>query len=412
LFWQRDFRLFWFGDTAGALGTSVSAMTIPLVAVVVLRADPFAVSAVSAAGWLPWLILGVPAGAWVDSWQVRRVMLASNAACAVLYLSIPVAAWLDVLTVQHLIVVAFMAGIAKVFLYTASQVCIPLLLGRTNLVEGNAKLRGSESAAEIAGPGLGGALSGLVGAVGGLIATAAAFVLSFVFVRAVQPLRMQSPLHDATADKGFLRSMGEGLRFVVRDPYIRVLTAYGALTNAALIGFEAIQVPFLIDTLGVEPGVVGVLMTLTGLGGLLGAAFARRVSEWAGTGRAVILFAVCTAPLGMLIPLASSGTGLVFTALGGMSVTAGIAAGNIITGSFRQSYCPPAMLGRITSAMRMLRYSFIPFGALASGALATSVGTRPALWIVMVVMGAASWVLLIGPIRRSRDLPVEPATAT
>src|SRR5262245_7772933 len=109
---HHDFRLLWAGETISKAGSAVTTVALPLVAVVTLSASPFAVGLLEAAAWLPWLLFSLPAGAWVDAWPRRPVMQATNLVSFVLLASVPVAAWLDVLTMTHLIVVAFGAGIA------------------------------------------------------------------------------------------------------------------------------------------------------------------------------------------------------------------------------------------------------------------------------------------------------------
>ena len=134
---------------------------LPLVAVTVLDASAFAVSALAAATWLPWLLIGLPAGAWVDRLSRRRVMLVADWASAAAFLSVPIAAALGRLTIGQLVVVALVAGTAKVFFATAYRAYLPFLVSGPDLLEANAKLQGSEQVANLAGPGLAGLLAQL-----------------------------------------------------------------------------------------------------------------------------------------------------------------------------------------------------------------------------------------------------------
>lgn len=135
-----DFRLLWTGETTSAVGTDITRLALPLVAVVTLDAGAFAVSLLTAATWLPWLLIGLPAGAWVDRLRRRPVMLICDAVSLVLLVSVPVAALAGALTFSHLLVVALLVGTAGVFFQTAYQVYLPGLVPAQHLPEANAKL--------------------------------------------------------------------------------------------------------------------------------------------------------------------------------------------------------------------------------------------------------------------------------
>ncbi len=162
LLWHRNFRLFWFGETVNQFGSAMAVVGVPLLAVIGLRASPFEVGALVAAAWLPWLVIGLPAGAWVDRLPSRPLMIICDVISAVLYASVP-AYWLHVLTIAQLLVVELLAGGAAVFFYTAYQVNLPSLVSAAELVEGNAKLQGSASAASLGGPGLAGVIAQALG---------------------------------------------------------------------------------------------------------------------------------------------------------------------------------------------------------------------------------------------------------
>jgi MFS family permease len=149
---ERDFRLFWFGQTTSRFGSTMTTVALPLVAVTVLNASILHIALLQAATWIPWLLIGLPAGAWIDRLPRRPVMLVCDIASLLLFLSIPVAAWQHVLTMGQLLGVALGAGVAAVFFEAAYQVYLPSLVPAGQLAEGNAKLQGSEAAAQVAGP--------------------------------------------------------------------------------------------------------------------------------------------------------------------------------------------------------------------------------------------------------------------
>lgn len=400
---DRDFRALWLGETSSSLGTSVSRVALPLVAVVTLHASTFQVSLLTAATWLPWLAIGLPAGAWVDRLPRRPVMLVSDAVSMLLLVSVPVAAWAGLLTLGQLLGVALLTGAASVFFQTAYQVYLPGVIAHEHLAEANAKLQGSESAAQVAGPGLAGLIAQTAGAVMGLVADAASFLASAACL-----LRIRAPESQVTTpgrETTLRREIADGLRFLIADPYLRVLTLFGALSNLALTGYQSILVVFLIRDLGVNPAGVGALLSGMSVGGVIGAASATAIASRFGSARGLLLSELIAAPFGLLIPLAAPGLRLGFVVLGGLAIGVGVVSGNVIKNSWRQGYCPRHLLGRVTVSMQFLNYGTIPLGALLAGTLGTTLGLRPTLWVMLSGLVLATFVLLAGPIRRSRDLP-------
>jgi MFS family permease len=406
LFWHRDFRLLWTGQTTSKLGSSVTSVALPLVAVATLDASTFQVSLLSAAAWLPWLLIGLPAGAWVDRLPRRPVMLACDLASLLLFLSIPVAAWLDRLTLGQLLAVALGGGTASVFFQTAYQVYLPSLLDREEVGEGNAKMQATEAAAQVGGPGLAGLITQLASAANALLADAASFLVSAFCLLAIRTpqCRLTRARHGGT----LRQEITDGLRFVARDPYLRVLTLFSAVSNIGLIGYQSILVVFLVREIGVSPGVVGGIASAASLGGVLGAAFATTVARRFGTARSMLVAEAGAAPFGLLIPLTTPGPGLALTIAGGLAVGAGAAVGNVLKGTFRQTYTPHRLLGRVTVSMQLVSYGTIPLGALLGGALGTTLGVRAAMWIIMTELAMSGLILLTGPLRRHRDLPDRP----
>jgi MFS family permease len=399
---HRDFRLLWIGQTAGKLGSSVTGLALPLAAIA-LDASTLQVTLLSAAPWLPWLLIGLPAGAWVDRLPRRPVMLACDLTSLLLLASVPAAAWLHHLTFPHLLAVALGSGCAGVVFQTAYQVYLPSLLAPGDLAAGNARIQAGEAAAQVGGPGVAGLVARVAGAVDALVVDAASFLISAVCVLAI---RTREPPVDRRRRGGTLRrEIGDGLRFVARDPYLRVLTLFSAASNIALFGYQSILVPFLVREVGASPGTVGLLVSATSLGGLLGAASATAPARRFGSARTLLAAEIGAAPFGLLIPLTTTGPGLALAVAGGFAVGAGAAVGNVLKGTFRQAYTPRALLGRVTVTMQLVSYGTIPLGALLGGALATAVGVRPAMWITTGALAASGLVLLPGPLTRHRDLP-------
>ncbi|MFI1104550.1 MFS transporter [Streptomyces melanogenes] len=398
---HRNFRLLLIGETTSKLGTSVTSVLLPLTAVGTLDASPFTVGLLTAAPWLPWLFLGLPAGAWVDRMRCRTVMLCCNLLSAVLYASVPVAWWLDVLSTAQLLAVALLAGTASVFFSTAYSAYLPALVARSALLEGNAKLQVGDQTTRVAGPGLGGLIAQTLGSAPGLLLDAVSFLVSSLCL-----LRIDAPeRRPAPRTRRIRQEVADGLRFVAHDRYVRTVTAYGAALNLALAAYQAVQVVFLVRTVGAQPGAVGALLACGGLGGVLGGLAAGPLTRRFGTARGLLRIQLTAAPFALLVPLADPGARLALFVLGSTVVMAGVVACNVVLVSFRQTYCPPEMLGRVTATTLALNYSTIPLGAVLGGAADTALGPRPTMWLVMTALLATTGLLVASPLRGLRDLP-------
>ena len=439
LLWQRNFRLLWIGETVSQLGNAMAVVGVPLVAVIVLHASTFTIGVLTAAAWLPWLFIGLPAGAWVDRLPARRVMIACDAISALLYASVPITAWAGGLTTGLVIGVQLGGGAASVLFMTAYQVYLPSLVEPGELIEGNTKMQGSASVAAFAGPSLAGLVAQLLGAVTALLANAVSFLVSAACLLGARPARpggaaapRETALRRTTLRRTTLRrttlrrtalrrttlrrttlrrEIGDGLALVLGDPFLRQLSVFWAVANLALTGYAALLVVFLVRVIGLSPGSVGLLTAIPGVGGILGALLTGRITARFGTARGLLLSTLGAVPFGLLIPLTGPGPRLAFYVAGALVAFTGIAVGNIIIAAFRQSYSPPGMCGRVTATMRFLIFGTSPAGALLGGALGTALGIRHALWILLGAVTLSGTLLLTPALSRRRDLPARPPEA-
>ncbi|MFY1698418.1 MFS transporter [Solwaraspora sp. WMMA2101] len=405
---HRDFRLLWLGETISKFGSSVTTVVLPLVAIVELHAGAFTIGLLTASVWLPWLVIGLPVGVWVGRMPRRTVMLVCNIVSASAFASVPLAAALGVLTVAHLLAVGLLVGIASVFFTTAYQVFLPELIEPGDLIEGNAKLQGSASAAQVAGPGVGGLLAQWVGAVAGLLVTALTFVLATLALALIRT-SPQRPDSQVTERPSLRRDVAEGLRFIVRDPYLRTLTAFGSTANLALLGYQSVLVIFLVREVGVAPGIAGLLVSAGALGGIFGAVVARPLCARLGTARGILLSHLAASPFGLLLPMAANDWTLVLFVVGSFLLATGVMVCSVISASFRQTYTPPHLLSRVVSTAMFVNYGAIPLGALLGGFLGSVIGLRPTMWIMMILLVLCWAILGMSPLRRRVDLPTSVA---
>jgi predicted MFS family arabinose efflux permease len=336
-------------------------------------------------------------------------MIACNASALVLLASVPIVYWLGLLSIGYLLFVAVASGVGAVFFGPAYGAYLPSLVDGDDLGEANAKLDGSAQVAFMGGSGVGGVIAQIFGAIGGLFVDALTYVVAVVCLGSI---RKREPRREVSAEPTTIRQdIAEGIRYLVREPYLRVIALCAGVENLLLSGALALLVLFLVNVVAVPAGVVGMLMIADSLGGLAGAIIATRVTKWLGTARALIVLAITTAPFGLLIPLTTKGIGLAFFLFGMGVPAAGMVACGIISATFRQRYCPQEMQGRISTTAMVIVYGSMPIGALIGGLLGSRLGITTALWIMLGALAAAKFLRFLGPIKRSRDLPVEPAVA-
>ncbi len=407
---QPNFRRLWIGETVSTAGNAMATVGVPLLAVTVLHASTFAVAALTAAAYLPWLIIGLPAGAWVDRLPARPLMIACDVISALLFASLPVAAWTGTLSAPLVVAVALLAGAVNVFFATAYQVYLPSLVAPDELVEGNAKLQGGASVASVVGRGAVG-LAQAVGAAPSLLFNAASFLVSAACLLRIRPpdrAPAARPAPERPVRSTVRAEVAQGVRWVARDPYFRPLTLYAALSNLAYSGNLALIVVFLVRVVGLGSLAVGLVTATGGIGGLAGALAAGRLARTFGSARALILVNLGSGVFSLLIPLTARGPRIACYMVGAAVVSGGIIVSNVIAATFRQEYCPPPMLGRATASMRLVAFGAVPLGALLAGALGTALGIRNGLWADLALYAASGSLLLTRSIRTTRNLPRVP----
>lgn len=402
---DADFRRLWIADGISEVGSSVVVLALPLLAATELRATTWEVALLASSASLPVLLVGLPAGAWVDRLRRRPVMIVSDAARAVVLAWVPVAAVLDLLTVGQLFAVAFLSGVGTVFFDVAHGAYLPSLVGRSRLVEANGRLEMNHSVAYAAGPTIGGQLVGWIGAPLAVVSAVAGYLWSAGWLAAI---RHREPPPPAAPDRNLPREIRDGLRFVLAQPFVRATTLHATTAVMFLATRYAVDVLFLLRTVGLAPGSIGALLTVGGLGAVTGAVLAPRIARALGGTRSVLVSGVAMGLSSLLIPLTGPGAGLVWYAVGAGMVAFWITANNVISVGLRQRLCPDHLLGRMNASSRFLAWATLPLGGVLGGALGTALGLRPTIWLAGAGLLLASLWLILSPVCRARDLPATP----
>jgi MFS family permease len=401
---DRNFLTLWSGQALSQFGAQITELAIPVLAVVALHATEWEVGVLNAAQVAAFLVVGLPAGAWIDRMRKRHVMIWADLVRAVALATLPVLAIMGALEIWHMIVVALVMGVATVFFDVSYQSIIPSLVRSDQIAEANGKLQSTYELANIAGPGIGGWLIGVLTAPLAIFTTVGTYLASFialVFTRDHEELRARGE-HLPLA-----REIAEGLRWVFGNTLLRRIVGTTGTANF----FNAISTTllpiFLLRDLGFTPQMLGLVFSVGAIGGLVGAIATPRIVAWLGEARAIPVSAIafCIAPF--FLPVASLLPALAFPflAVQGFIMSFTVLLYNITQVTFRQRITPARLLGRMNASIRFVVWGVMPIGALLAGALGTWLGTLPTLWIAAAGEMLACLFVAVGPFWRMRKLP-------
>lgn len=398
---DRDFRLLWLGQGISEVGTAVTFVALPLIAVGQLGATPMQVGLLTAAGFGAWLVVGLPLGAWADRRRRRPLLIAADLGRAALIATIPVAAAAQVLTVVHLIVVALLTSALSVLFDVAYPAYLPNVVEKDRLVDANGKLFATESASHIAGPGAGGVLIQAVGAAAALVIDVVSFVVSAVTLRAIRSVEPPPP----EGGKRRLRAeLAEGLRYTFRWPFTRTILVACALANFAFGGYTAVVVVFLYASVGLSEAMIGLLFAAGGVGAVAGALAAARLAARIGDARLVWMAPAAQVGFGLMIPLTGPGWRMGFFVAGSFVINFCIAIFNVCVRAAIQASVPSHLLGRTSASVRLFSRGALPLGALAAGAFATATDPRLAITVLMAGLVLCPLRLRFSPVGRVRTV--------
>jgi MFS family permease len=414
LWGHADFLKLWAGQSISEFGSQISPLAVGWLAAVSLHASPIEFSLLEVLTFLPFILLALPAGVWVDRWRRRPVLIAGDAARAALLAYIPIAWALDVLTIWQLLPLQFAIGTFTVFFDVAYQSYLPSLVERDQLVEGNSKLQTTASAAQIGGPGLAGVLIGVITAPYAVVVDAASFVLSVLFMlRIRRPERPPERAPDAPKPR-LLPELKEGLSYVLGHRYLKWIALCTSTSNFfGQIGF-VVSLLYFVRVLHLSSFAAGAVFSCLGIGAIGGALTTTRVQRLVGVGRAIWIPAALFSLGWLAFPLAPQAFPIPVLVAGALVGGYGSMVYNISQVSLRQAITPERLQGRMNASMRWLVWGTLPLGQLTGGAIATAWGLRTALW-VGALGGAFTFLpVLLSSVRSIGEMPeplVEPAEA-
>ncbi|MFI6340821.1 MFS transporter [Streptomyces sp. NPDC050535] len=409
LFRDQGFRNLFAATTASAAGVSVARIAVPLTAVVALDATEFEVGLVSVFLTLPFLLVGLPAGAWVDRMQRRQVLMFCQMARSVILLSIPLLWWFDVLNVWWLSAAVLLFGICNVFYDVAYQSYLPGLVGREDLVEANAKITSVQQIFALGGPALGGQLVAILTAPVSFIVTSVGLAFSSLFVFRIRRVEVD---RKRSKNGNLLREIREGILLVRAERRLRVLAESSSWLNLTSYATYAITVVFLARDIGLSVFSIGVFFSVAGVGGVVAAFSFKLLVKKVGHGPLLWISLLVGAPFGLVLPIATSGWTVWAAAASSSVVAFATVIFNIGFVSSCQALVSDALLGRVNATMRFLTWGVMPLGSLIGGALAESLGARTALFVTSGAAFLAFLPTLLSPWRKTLSLPTDSAELT
>lgn len=390
-------------ETISQVGTGVTLLALPLVAIKVLDASAPQVGALTAIEFLPFIVVGLPAGVWVDRLRRKPVLVVGDMGRALVLASIPIAYAFDVLTIWQLYVVAFTAGVLTVFFDVAYQSYLPSLVEKDMLADGNSKLEISRSGAQIAGPGIAGGLISVASAPGAIVVDSVSYVLSALAITRICTVERHEPVPKV--DRPRMRTeIAEGLRYVLGHRLLRPVAMATATSNLFGSMGQAVIVLFMVRTLDLSAGLIGLLFALGNVGFLIGAASAASCNRAIGVGRTIVVSIGIGGPVSFLIPLATLGLPMVWIAASLMAFSFSGVVYNISQVSLRQAICPDRLLGRMNASMRFMVWGTMPIGAGIGGVLGGAVGLRATLFIAAAGQSLAFIPPLFSSVWRLRTI--------
>jgi len=404
--WPVGFGWFWAGETVSSFGSAVTLLALPTLVVLTLGGSTQEVGWLSSARWLPYLVIGLLVGAWVDRVPRRPVMVGTDVARALVLVAIPAAAWADVLSLPLLLVLVLVFGTVSLFNDAASQSFLPRLVPGPQLQRAHARLDAGDAVAQSGGPALAGALITLLTAPVAVLVDA----LSYVFSAAVVVgLRVEEPPRSTTPRRrGRLRAeVLEGLRWVYGTSGLSRLATATQVWFAGMAILGVVVAPYALLTLDLTAFQLGLAGAFAGLGAMVGALGSSAVGRWVGTGWAIIASYLLAA--GGTVVMA--GAVLASTPWGAVAV---LAAGQLVHGvgmglsnshemSYRQLATPDALQARVNTSLRSMNRAVLVVGAPVAGLLAGPVGNARMLLVAAAVFALSAGFLVASPVRRDRS---------
>jgi predicted MFS family arabinose efflux permease len=405
--WRHaDFRKLWIGQTVSQFGAQASQVMLPLVAVVALHADAGELGALRAVQQAPVLLFSLVVGVWVDRRRSSSVMVWADLGRAVLLAVIPAIFLLGLLDVPVLLTVAFGIGTLTVCFDLGYQSSLVQLVPREHLPKGNSALESSRSAAQIAGPALGGALVSLLSAPIATGASALFYALSALAIGRIG--RRKQDVDHAERSSRVWRQMHDGVRLVVTDRSLRAIGLCSAIFQLSFAALMTVYLLFLVRTLQLSGALVGLVLAALGPGAVVGSVLSAVLPPRLGYGVVLVSSAALADATMLGIPALRGPTTTVVLLLVAINFVFGVCGQlvDVTVTTVRQAITPASMQGRVVATLNVVGMGLTPLGSLLGGVLAQQWGYRTSLLVTALALSLSPVIMVLSPLARlGRTLP-------
>ncbi|MGC5030971.1 MFS transporter [Micromonospora sp. DT229] len=407
--WRHaDFRRYWLSQTVSRTGTNVAELVLPLAAITMFDASAQQLGWINSAAFAPYLLISLWAGVWIDRRRKRSLLVTAEIGRVLALAAIPALALAGLLQVNMLIVVAFLLGVCAVLFDVSGSAYLPSLVGRDQLLDGNSKLQASIVVTNSGGPALGGVLVQVLAAP---VVLAMSAVASLVSLGALAGIRQteQAPANPE-GRRRTLAEIGEALRFIARDRYLRFLTVRSGVNNLFFIARNTLLPLFVLQVLDLGSAVLGLILGVGAIGALIGAGLAKRLADRLGPGRVIAVGYGVASVVQILLPAAGGPPVVALAILLPMFFVSGMfmTVGNTNVATLQQMLIPRRQLGRVIAGMRTVTWGSMPIGALLGGTLGTLIGIRETLILTAVGFCLSALWIALSPIAKLREMPAAP----
>ena len=375
---NRDFWTVLVGQGISSFGDAITNTALPIL-VLALTGSGLAMGVVGVLSTLPDLVVGLPAGAYADRWDRRRMMFLADLGRALLTVLIPLSVWLAGPTLGLILLVTFPMNVLRVLWLAAYTAAVPGLVGRGQIARANAVFEAVFNVGWIVGPALAGFLAASIGPGPTIAIDAVTFAVSAGAILLVRrPLRPE-PRDEPTH---LVADIREGIAYVAGQPTLRSVIGLWATTSVIFAGLTSGLIFYITIDRGLGSDVVGLVLSAFAVGSLGGSLVAARMAFRA-VGPIMIVGTVVTGLTLVILAL-----DVPVSVLIGSALLAGVLQSNVLVSylTLRTQLSPDALLGRVGATARTLSVGLMPIGALVAGALLDSIGGKATL----VLMGWAS----------------------
>ena len=357
--WRRpDFLRLWTAESVSLLGSQVSVLAIPLAAAGTLEASASQMGVLRALNFAPVILFGLVIGAWIDVVRRKPVLIGADIGRVLLLIVPPIAALFGGLRIEQLYAVVFLVGTLSLLSDIAGSAWLPTLVEPEHLVDGNSKLELSRWLSQIGGPGIAGAVVGVLGAPLAIALDAVSFLVSAVLIGQIRTSEPSPPPRDGPGVSW--SDIRIGISTLVEQPLLRTLTLCAGLSNLFAYAQAAVLVLYVTRQLELPVSAFGVVLAAFGLGGVLGATAAPRVAHRFGPGGAITLGVVLMAVGDLLVVLASGPWAVPILASGQLLNGIGLPLFTVSAMSLRQTLVPADRLGRVIASSRLVTWGALP----------------------------------------------------